>query len=380
MVTAVPEIHRSAVSRTREALSKARHLPGDFYTSREIAAAEREHIFGKEWLCVGRVEEFEKSGDYRTLELAGEPIVVCRSKDGELRAFYNVCRHRGTEVATGCGNRNSFQCPYHAWTYDLEGKLLGAPFTDDIDGFDRKDFGLKSIQLDTWGGFVFVNLDPACRPLADSLGSFTEVFAPYRPEECRLGFRIRVEYNSNWKAVAENFVDIYHLATLHAESFGDNQPLDSYEFTLYPWGYTGRFKGVSPMTLDGKPRYGFMPWLEGDHLEYGYSSHLFPNMGFYARQDNIHWVTQWPIDVGRSAAEVHIMFPKEFHERPDFTAKLADYEECLNVVIEEDMSMISALQKGFASKGFEPGPMSRFERAVHHVIQYNLDRVYGRSR
>lgn len=379
MTSEMPERYRSAVSRTRDELARARHLPGDFYTSEEVAAMEREQIFGKEWLCVGRLEELETAGDYRTLDVAGEPIVVCRAKDGQLHAFYNVCRHRGTQVVTGCGNRNSFQCPYHAWTYDLEGSLIGAPYTAEIEGFERADFGLKAIRLDCWGGFIFVNLDPDCRPLAESLGSFTEVFAPYRPADCRLGFRIRVEYESNWKAVAENFVDIYHLATLHAESFGTNQPLDSYQFTSYPWGYTGRFKGLSPMTLDGKPRYGLMPWLEGDHLEYGYSAHLFPNMGFYARQDNIHWVTQWPIDANRSAADVHIMFPKEFHERPDFEEKLADYEECFRVVIEEDVSMITALQKGFASKGFEPGPMSHFEHAVHHVIRYNLDRIYGKT-
>ena len=133
------------------------------------------------------------------------------------------------------------------------------------------------------------------------------------------------------------------------------------------------------MTLDGIPRFGLMPWLSGDYLEYGYSAHLFPYMGFYARQDNIHWVSQWPIDVNRAVAELHIMFPEEFHERSDFKEKLADYEQCFNVVIEEDMAMIAALQKGFASKGFEPGPLSRFEKAVHHVIQYNLDRIYGPS-
>ena len=377
MSSKLPDQYRSAVARTREDLSNARHLPGDFYTSTDIEALEREQIFGRDWLCVGREEEFANPGDYRTFDIAGEPIVVCRSKSGALRAFHNVCRHRGTQVVTGCGNRNRFICPYHAWTYDLDGALRGAAYTDEITGFSRDDYGLKPLQLDCWGGFIFVNLDPNCRPLLECLGSFTEVFAPYRPQDCRLGFRIRVEYDSNWKAVAENFVDIYHLATLHAESFGTNQPLDSYQFTTYPWGYTGRFKGLSPMTLDGQPRYGFMPWLSGDHLEYGYSAHLFPNMGFYARQDNIHWVTQWPIDVNRSAAEVHIMFPEEFHARPDFEEKLADYEHCFHVVIEEDVSMITALQKGFASKVFEPGPMSRFEQGVHHVIQYNLNRIYG---
>ena len=375
MLEQLPE-HHPAITRAREDVSRAHHLPGNFYTSPEIESIERKNIFRREWLCVAREEEFEMPGDYRTMVIADEPIILCRSKTGQLHAFYNVCRHRGTEIANGCGNRTGFVCPYHAWTYDLDGALIGAPFTEDIENFSRKNFGLKPIQLDSWGGFVFINLDPDCRSLSESLGSFTEVFAPYRPQDCRLGFKIQMTYNSNWKAVAENLVDVYHLATLHAESFGNNQPLDSYKFTTYPWGYTGRFKGLSPMTLDGKPRYGMMPWLTGDHLDYGYSAHLFPNMSFYARQDNIHWITEWPINVNQSVADVHIMFPKEFHERSDFAEKLADYEECFRVVLEEDMSMITALQKGFGSKGYEPGPMSRFEQGVHHLIQYNLDRIY----
>ena len=377
MSASVLERHRDAIARTRAGLSAARHLPGEFYTSPEIQQLERDKIFRREWLCVARVEEFTRTGDFITLRVADEPVLISRTNAGELRAFFNVCRHRGTQVAVGCGNTHRFRCPYHAWVYDLNGHLAGAPFTDDVVGFDRANFGLKPLRLETWGGFVFINLDPACRPLADALGSFREIFAPYRPEDCRLGFKIHVEYDSNWKAVAENFVDIYHLATLHAESFGLNQPMESYQFSSYEWGYTGRFRGLSPMTLDGQPRFGFMPWLQGDYLDYGYSAHLFPNMGFYARQDNIHWVTQWPIDVNRSAADIHIMFPQPFHQRADFKTKLADYEECFKIVIEEDRGMIAALQQGFASLGFEPGPMSRFEHAVQHLIRYNLDKISG---
>ena len=120
--------------------------------------------------CVAREEELEKAGDYITLRVAGEPILVCRSESGELRAFFNVCRHRGTMVADGCGNRRSFECPYHAWTYDLDGRLLGAPYTAEVQGFDPAAFGLKPLPLDTWAGFVFVNLDPAVPPVVRVAG------------------------------------------------------------------------------------------------------------------------------------------------------------------------------------------------------------------
>ena len=130
------------------------------------------------------------------------------------------------------------------------------------------------------------------------------------------------------------------------------------------------------MTLDGKPRFDCMPWLSGEQLEYGYSAHLQPNMGFYARQDNIHYVTEWPLAVDRSVAILHIMFPKQNFDLPDFEDRVKAYRECFELVIEEDRSMISSLQKGFLSKGHEPGPMSKYETAVQRVIKYYLDRLF----
>lgn len=367
----------SRIAQTQSPLHQARHLPGDFYTSQETYELEKERIFLQDWLCVGRVEEFEKPGDYLTLCIADEPIVVVRDEDGQLNAFYNVCRHRGTEVAVGQGNTTRFQCPYHGWTYDLCGRLRGAAYTKEIENFDMEQYGLVPLKLDTWGGFVFLNFDPNCESLLEFLGDFPEVFGPYQPEDLRLAIKFVIEYDCNWKATAENLVDIYHLATLHASSFGPYQPLESYEFQLKRWGYYGRFKGVSPMTHDGKPRFDAMPWLSGEHLEKGYSSHLQPNMGFYARQDNIHYITEWPIGTNRSMALVHMLFPKQRFYLPDFKERIKVYEDFLHVALEEDMSMVQSLQRGFRSRAYQPGPMSKYEIGVHHVMNYYLDKVYG---
>ena len=123
-----------AIRETRRDLSQARHLPGFLYTAPEVFDYEVDAIFMKEWLCIGRVEEFENEGDYRAMRIAGEPLLVCRDASGQLNAFNNVCQHRGVEVATGEGNRKSFRCPYHSWVYDLEGRLLGAPHTKEVEG------------------------------------------------------------------------------------------------------------------------------------------------------------------------------------------------------------------------------------------------------
>ena len=235
----------TAVAKTRAPLLQARHLPGDFYTSPHTYKLEQERIFQADWLCVGRLEEVAQPGDYLTLRVGDEPIIVCRDEDRAINAFYNVCRHRGTEVATGQGNTKSFQCPYHAWTYDLKGRLKGAPFTQEIEHFTLSDYGLVPLKADTWGGFIFVNFDPDSCGLTEFLGDFTETLAPYRPEELRLATKFVMEYDCNWKATAENLVDIYHLAALHGSSLGPHQPVEAYEFRLTTGGYNGLLRATA---------------------------------------------------------------------------------------------------------------------------------------
>ena len=370
-------VFATALAQTRAPLLQARHLPGDFYTSPTTYQLEQERIFQADWLCVGRVEEVAQAGDYLTLRVGDEPIIVCRDEERAINAFYNVCRHRGTEVAIGQGNTKSFQCPYHAWTYDLKGRLKGAPFTKEIENFTLSEYGLAPLKVDTWGGFIFVNFDPESCGLLEFLADFTETVAPYRPEELQLATKFVLEYDCNWKATAENLVDIYHLAALHGASLGPHQPLEAYEFHLTRGGYNGIFKGNSPLTPDGKSRFGNMPWLSGKALEYGYTSHQRPNMNFGLRQDNINFTTTWPLGVERSMITFHMLLPKQHFSLPDFRQRVKVYEDFVTLVLEEDREMVQSLQKSFKSRAYQPGPMSKYEIAVHHVINYYLERIFG---
>ena len=175
-MTAVADIPTPSVGEGLEGvkspLSKARQVPGYIYTSPEVFELEKQEIFLKDWLCVGRVEEIGMPGDYLTFRLAGEPLVVARDEQGDINAFANVCRHRGVEVAQGQGNLKEFSCPYHGWTYNLKGELLGAPFIKGVEGFDPKSCRLKPVKVDTWGGFLFVNFDTEC----ESLSGFSATF------------------------------------------------------------------------------------------------------------------------------------------------------------------------------------------------------------
>ena len=205
---------------TRNDLHRASHAAGEIYASKEIYRREVEVFFMRDWLYVGRVEELPNSGDYMTMRIAEEPVSIARDKGGELGAFYNMCVHRGVEVAYGSGKSNSFKCPYHGWVYDLDGQLTGADYMKESTGFDLKNCRLNPLRLDVWRDNIFINFDQEAGPLEDAVADFEKDFAFLGWEKCRLGNRIVLDLECNWKFVNENLKDFYHVGVLHAKSFG----------------------------------------------------------------------------------------------------------------------------------------------------------------
>jgi len=200
-------------------------LTGADYTSDAVYVEERERVWFDSWVCIGRDEEFPKPGDFLVREIAGESVIVTRNPQGEARAFYNVCAHRGTKLLdeTGelCGHvGKAFKCPYHAWSFDLDGRLIGTPNVHEDEHFDREAYPLHEIAVGSYAGFVFVNLSDAPEPLVPSLQEGTEsitVFDRYRIDELRIGVRLRYEVAANWKIVVENYNECLHCPTVHPE-------------------------------------------------------------------------------------------------------------------------------------------------------------------
>ena len=213
-----PVVRDRGFSESRRALQAARHGPGYIYSSPEHYRAEIDAYFMTDWLYVARIEELEDPGDYMALRLAGEPVVIARDKDGRLNACYNMCAHRGVEVAYGSGNTKSFKCPYHGWVYDLTGQLTGAAYMKESDGFDVSACRLKPLRLGLWRGNVFVTFNENAPPLDRFVEEFEKDFAFLRMEDCRLGNKIVIELECNWKFVHENLMDFYHVGVLHAKS------------------------------------------------------------------------------------------------------------------------------------------------------------------
>ena len=204
--------------------------PASWYLDRALFERERERLLFGEWFCAGRADQVERPGSLVVVEVAGESVLLVRTRAGELRAPWNVCRHRGSQVvpgppagpghpqATPPRKAGSLRCPYHSWTYRLEGDLLRAPWSEEIDGFDQTAFGLHPVGVATWGGFVFLHLTPErAVPLADQLGPVPERLRRYPLESLGVGRRLVYAVEANWKLIAENYNECYHCAGVHPE-------------------------------------------------------------------------------------------------------------------------------------------------------------------
>ena len=379
-VSELKDMRHLSFDGTQRAIDAASHAPGQIYSSEEVLALEKQNIFMKEWLCVARVEEVENPGDYFATRIVGEPVLVARNQQGEVNAFANVCLHRGVEVASGAGNVKHFTCPYHAWTYDLDGKLASASFMRESKDFDPKSCRLKKLHVGVWAGWVFVNLSPNPVPLTEALSEFASDVGLLKMEDCRLGSKIVLDLPTNWKFVVENLMDVYHVRTLHYNSFGKHRgPPENFPFHLRRSGGTCTRYEARPMTPDGASLFGKMPALKDEPENFALSAHLAPNMQAIARIDNVHPLVMWPLTATTSRTIVYNLYPKEWFEQPNFAERADVYDKYMRVVLAEDVTMMNSLQNGITSDNYVPGRFSTLEKGVHHVLNDYLGRVFTPS-
>lgn len=361
----------------RRPLAQASHAPGFVYSSPEVYRLEIEKLFMRDWLFVGRTEELPNPGDYMTLRIAGEPIAIARTPEGALHAFYNMCVHRGVEVAQGCGNTRAFKCPYHGWIYDLSGQLTGAGYMKDCPGFDLTGQRMKPLRLDTWRRNIFVSFNVEAPPLSEFVKEFEKDFAFLRPEDCRLGNRIELEISCNWKLVHENLMDFYHVGVLHAKSFGSRFSWEDENVRLKPRGGMSIFYQAGPPTPGAEPLLGKMPWLEDRPVSFSCTGFLPPNCTLFGRIDCVRFMMAWPDGPGRSRTIIYHLFPEAFFDRPGFQETLKVYRDYQLEVLEEDRSMIESLQLAMSSPAYRPGRMSTLEKPLHHYLNGYVDRVFS---
>ena len=206
--------------------TQARAMPKSVYTTKAFFFYLLENIFKKDWFCVGRSDSLKNVGDYLTLELSGQPIMVLRDNDNKLRAQSNVCRHRMSTLLEGAGNTRSIVCQYHAWTYGLNGTLRGAPAMTLNDNFNKKDYCLPEIKCEEWLGWIMISLNSKAKPINNSLSEVSDLIGDFQMETYTQTFSETHIWDTNWKVLAENFMESYHLPVCHSGTIGGLSKLE----------------------------------------------------------------------------------------------------------------------------------------------------------
>jgi phenylpropionate dioxygenase-like ring-hydroxylating dioxygenase large terminal subunit len=357
-----------AALRTR--LLEGETLPASWYSDPEILALEHDRIFNRFWQYAGPVEQVAAPGSFLTCRAGATPIVVVRDRDGTLRAFVNVCRHRGHEVAQGCGQRETLQCPYHAWTYNLDGSLRTAPRSEREPGFDRGDYGLRPVRVESWGPLLFVNPDLDASPLVDVLGELPSEAGEQGLDFDGLVYRGRSReqiIHANWKIVVENFLECYHCPTAH-KSFSKliDVDTDAYKLSTARWSSS---------------QYG--PARTGDDLPYDPRGqqrtsqfHLvWPNwsLNVLPGPRHVRIIVFEPLDADRTASYVDGFW------LPDTPDELI--EEINNFGAEvgrEDRELVESVHRGLRSGAIEHGRLLLdSERLIQHFQLLVYDALNG---
>ena len=363
-------------AKVRRPLLEAETLPPLCYTSEAFYAREVERIFRKEWNFIGRVDRIPNPGDYFALDFAGVPVIIVRGKDGAVRALANSCRHRGAKIMTGEGNCAALRCPYHSWTYALDGTLKGAPEMDDTVGFDKADFGLVPIRLETLAGFMFINFDADAVSLMSFLGDLPEKLAPYNFEDMTCTRRVEFDLECNWKIYVENAMESYHVPTVHMKTL-QKQKRDHNPPIATDGGYCGLFTRHegSRAILAGETGFPHIPTLVGDTNAGSFYVLIYPSTMFGCTYDCMWWLEMHPQGPTKSKLTVGSSFPNATVARDDFDEVVERYYRRWNISIVEDNVISEQQQQGIASPFAQPGRLSIMEPLVHTLGNWVLDRV-----
>jgi choline monooxygenase len=342
-------------------IARAWTLPSYLYTDPAVLTAEKELIFRRTWQVVGHRDQLKNPGDYFTTELVGEPLLIVRGSDGEVRAFYNVCRHRAGPPAEGCGSRKLFRCRYHGWTYGLDGSLISATEIEGVEGFRPEEFALIPVRVEEWFNLVFVNLDDHARPLRESLGDLRREAGKFHFERMKLFERRTYEMNCNWKTYVDNYLEGYHLPNVHP---GLNRELDYNAYVVEPHAeadgkYVRQFspiRGAHPGDLTPRRYAEAQENLTADYFW------VFPNWMLNCYPDNVSLNIVLPIAPERSLAIFEWYLPEEDHGSPAAKASV-EFSDQIQI---EDVGICEIVQKNLRSRSYSRGRFSvKQEKGVH---------------
>jgi glycine betaine catabolism A len=357
------------LARVLEPDGPVRMLPASAYLDEAVLAWERRHLFDGGWVCVGRTD-LPEMGSQRAVAVGGTSILVTRDGDGVLHGFSNHCRHRGHELL-GVGESacaRAIRCPYHAWTYQLDGRLRHAPRLGDVPGFDPQEHGLVGVPVVDWHGWLVVNLDGRAEPFTATVGGLEALVAPYRPEVLAPAATHTYVVAANWKVIHENYHECYHCPSIHPELVRVSPP-DSGANVAAPdgaWigGHMELAEGCETMSFDGRSGGRRLDGVAPD--EVGYYG-LLPSLLVSLHPDYVMTHRMEPLDAGRTLVECAWLFPRDLVDGGLDPAYAVEFWDRVN---RQDWAACESVQRGIASPGYRPGPLASREDAVQQFVQH----------
>jgi phenylpropionate dioxygenase-like ring-hydroxylating dioxygenase large terminal subunit len=348
---------------------QARAMPKSVYTSQAFLDAEMAKVFGREWYCAGRASSLKEAGDYIAFELAGQPLMVIRGKDGEVRCQSNVCLHRMSTLLEGRGNARLITCPYHGWTYEADGTLRAAPAMKANEGFCKEHYRLPQVKCEVWLGWIMVTLNPDAPPPSERLAAVSDLIGPFQMENYVESFREEFRWATNWKVLAENFMESYHLPVCHAGTIGGHVDLlkMSCPEGLPAFNYHSILKNDA---LDLALAHPSNTRLEGDQRRTTWLLSIYPSLMITLSPGYFWYLSLTPDGPGH----VHVVFggglAPDYAADPASAGHFARLKALLDAVNIEDKGCVERVYRGLCAGLAAPGPLSHLERPNYDFARY----------
>ena len=375
-----PELLRQLAATANGPLERAVSADPRLYWDADIAALEEDAIFRRDWVCPGLAAEIPNPGDYITFTIAGDPVFCIRTKAGEIKTFSNVCRHRMMQLLEGSGCTSRVVCPYHAWTYSLDGQLIGAGHMERTEGFQKSDICLPEIRTELWNGWIYVTLNPDAAPVAQALAPLHDVVDRYGMEHYVPVVQEEHVWNTNWKLLTENFMEGYHLPVAHKATVGAWFPVEK---TVFPDAVYDAFTYQTFQKV-GNATYGQAPEsntrLTGDWRITSILPTVFPTHMYVLAPDHLWYLSLRPRGVGQVDVRFGVAIAPEVDAMLGYADERAawvnDLTEFFGHVNTEDRQVVEGIYAGSRSSQSTPGPLSWLEREIHDFQKY-LSRRLG---
>lgn len=357
--------------------TEAFSLPAEAYISDTIFDAELESLFRRQWICAGRVDQVPEPGDYFSIDLLGDKLVIVRGKDEQIRVLSRVCRHRSAELVSGTGKTNALVCPYHAWTYRLDGALHKAPLMGDVEGFDEEKCALPEIRSEIWEGWIFVNFDARAESLATQLAPLSETLKRYDMSSMVATHTAVFDSEFNWKVLVDNFMEAYHHIAIHNDSFEPLFPAKQsyvpenqgpYSVLRMPLKKDADLSGaLPPLPSHGK--------LNAEEQAQLVAAVVFPCHLFAPTAESLTWYHVLPQSSSRFELRIYTCLPRETLDNEAHSEAIEALKEFVTYIHGQDIKACEAVWEGLQSRCAKPGRLSILEKAIWQFNQWWLEQM-----